>query len=294
MGVPTTGSYEMFGTASTLPIAGAIVEGGGDVSGVTAFTGSQLSLISSSFITQFDSFFSKGAVNLTDVDESLHYRGYPINDCNVSSSAREIYLAPGQIEVNYQTSFMSTMASGSIEANGFTSENFITQFINIGDNITATASAHSNSTFKGWSYTPASLGGFFGFGRSFAGFLLSLNSITSSVHFSEIAPTSSITYYAIFDTDIVKRKYCYLSHNNRNDICSRCNSPRDVFYRKGNFTSSAIDDITWYNTSNITGSELAPTGYYYLSGSTNPQVYEVINGQASKYIVCDGTTIFCS
>lgn len=292
MGVPYTGSYDMFGTASTLPIAGAVSQSGGDVTEVTEFTGSTLSLISASFITKFDEFHSKGANTLEEINESLHYRGYPIVDCNSSSSITEIFTGPNEVEVTFKVSLMDPDASGSVENNDLISQDFITTQSFTNRSTSATASAHTNSTFKGWSYTPAVVSNLLGFGKSINSLFLSLNRITSSINLTETTPTGSITYYAIFDSNIEKRTYCYYPVDNKNSMCQRCNNPTTVYFNKSDFTGSLITDLTWYQDTGL--STNVDNGYYYQSGSKNPQVYEVVNGSATKHIICDGTNIYCS
>jgi len=293
MGVPYTGSYDMFGTASTLPIAGAVSQSGGDVAGVTEFTGSTLSLISASFITKFDEFHSKGANILEEINESLHYRGYPIVDCNSSSSITEIFTGPNEVDVTFKVSLMNPDASGSVEYSDIESIDFITTQSISDITIAATASTHINSTFKGWSYTPAIVSRLpLGFNKSINSLFLSLNRITSSINLTETTSTGSITYYAIFDSNLEERTYCYYPVDNRNSMCQRCNNPTTVYFNKSDFTGSLITDLTWYQDTGL--STNVDNGYYYQSGSKNPQVYEVVNGSATKHIICDGTNIYCS
>lgn len=292
MGVPYTGSYDMFGTSTTLPIAGAVSQSGGDVTGVTEFTGSTSSLISASFITKFDEFHSKGANDLEEINESLHYRGYPIIDCNSSSSITEIFLGPNEVDITFKVSLMDRDASGSVEYSDIESTDFITTQSISDIVIAATASTHINSTFKGWSYTPAVTSGFLGFGKSINSLYLSLNRITSSINFTETTPTGSITYYAIFDSNLEKRTYCYYPVDDKNSMCQRCNNPTTVYFNKSDFTGSLITDLTWYQDKGL--STNVDNGYYYQSGSKNPQVYEVVDGSATKHIICDGTNIYCS
>lgn len=292
MGVPYTGSYDMFGTSTTLPIAGAVSQSGGDVTGVTEFTGSTSSLISASFITKFDEFHSKGANTLEEINESLHYRGYPIVDCNSSSSITEIFLGPNEVDITFKVSLMDRDASGSVEYSDIESTDFITTQSISNIVIAATASTHINSTFKGWSYTPAVASGFLGFRKSINSLYLSLNRITSSINFTETAPTGSITYYAIFDSNLEKRTYCYYPVDDKNSMCQRCNNPTTVYFNKSDFTGSLITDLTWYQDTGL--STNVDNGYYYQSGSKNPQVYEVVDGSATKHIICDGTNIYCS
>ena len=75
MGVPTSGDFNMFGTATTASIAGAIEAGGSHVSSLTTFE----ELIAASTASLFDSTYS-GTITTpsTDVSASLQYRNYPI------------------------------------------------------------------------------------------------------------------------------------------------------------------------------------------------------------------------
>ena len=74
MAVPTSGNFDMFGTGTTTTIAGAIVEGGGDVSGLTTFD----QLIAVSTTSKFDATYAGTISSLSDVSASLQYRNYPI------------------------------------------------------------------------------------------------------------------------------------------------------------------------------------------------------------------------
>ena len=296
MGIPYTGSYEMFGATTTESIAGGVEAGGGTITGTTEFSGSTSSLISASYISKFDDFSSQGAKTLSSISESLQYRGYPLEDCIVSCSVQEVYL--DDIEVVFATSFMADIASGSVEANSIESIEFVAVNTTEGAIVEATASAYQNSIFRGWSTTPISIGPrLFGLGRRIADYQLALNTITtnnsSSFNIPNVNDSSqTITYYAVFDSNVTKRTYCYNFNDNLNDICFRCNQKVDVYFNKSDYTGSAITDLTWYSNdllnSNVTN------GYYYISGSVNPTVYKLENGTATYYNNCDGETIVCS
>lgn len=73
MGVPTSGDFNMFGTATTASIAGAIEAGGSNVSSITTFE----DLIAASTASLFDSTYSGTISSLSDVSASLQYRNYP-------------------------------------------------------------------------------------------------------------------------------------------------------------------------------------------------------------------------
>lgn len=114
MAVPTSGNFEMFGTGSNTTIAGAIVEGGANVDGLTTFN----QLIAASTASRFDFDFA-GAVSFppTDITQTYQFRGYPVDpgncraiwvDDTVDSSrygARYILPSGQQIDVVYSSLF---------------------------------------------------------------------------------------------------------------------------------------------------------------------------------------------
>ena len=69
MGVPYTGSYEMFGSTTTESIAGGVEAGGGTITGITEFSGSTSSLISASYISKFDELSIRGARTISDINQ---------------------------------------------------------------------------------------------------------------------------------------------------------------------------------------------------------------------------------
>ena len=73
MAVTTEGSFEMFGTGSDATLAGAIQQGGGNVSNLTTFT----QLIQVSNATQFDPIYSGPISSISEISASLQYRNYP-------------------------------------------------------------------------------------------------------------------------------------------------------------------------------------------------------------------------
>ena len=74
MAVPTSGNFEMFGTGSNTTIAGAIVEGGGNVDGLDTFT----LLRAASNPDLFDETYSGVVTNaINHVSASQQYRNYP-------------------------------------------------------------------------------------------------------------------------------------------------------------------------------------------------------------------------
>ena len=81
MAVPTSGNFDMFGTGTTTTIAGAIVEGGGSVSGLTTFS----QLIAAATVSKFDATYAGTISSLSDITSSLQFRNYPATDCNFST-----------------------------------------------------------------------------------------------------------------------------------------------------------------------------------------------------------------
>ncbi len=74
MPVPTSGSFNMFGTANTT-IQGAIVEGGGNASGATDF----IALRNLATVSRFDPTYAGNITSLSQVTSSNQFRGYPIS-----------------------------------------------------------------------------------------------------------------------------------------------------------------------------------------------------------------------
>lgn len=116
MPVPTSGNFSMFGTANTT-IQGAINEGGGSAGAINNFNG----LINASNVELFDPQFSGGLLGLTDVSESVQYRGYPkfftavtigtnsgsgfssaSNACSSTGSIATVYISNGNNQSLYQ------------------------------------------------------------------------------------------------------------------------------------------------------------------------------------------------
>lgn len=73
MTVPTSGSFNMFGSDNTT-IQGAIVQGGGSAGALTNFN----ALINASNPDLFDPLYAGDVISLSQVKESLQYRNYPL------------------------------------------------------------------------------------------------------------------------------------------------------------------------------------------------------------------------
>ena len=74
MGVPTSGSFSMFGNSDNTTIQGAITEGGGSVSSVDNLN----ALIAASNVSLFNTTYSGDlSGSLSNVTNAIQYRGYP-------------------------------------------------------------------------------------------------------------------------------------------------------------------------------------------------------------------------
>lgn len=79
MAVPTTGSFDMFGTGSITSIQGAMKDTGDIVDGLTQFN----QLISSSTYYKFDYDYAGEITNpAVDINQSYQFRGYPVDPGN--------------------------------------------------------------------------------------------------------------------------------------------------------------------------------------------------------------------
>tara|TARA_A100001515_G_scaffold49896_1_gene39432 strand:+ start:1321 stop:2841 length:1521 start_codon:yes stop_codon:yes gene_type:complete len=123
MGVPTSGSFSMFGNSDNTTIQGAITEGGGSVASVDNLN----DLIAASNVSLFDTTFSGDlSGSLSNVTNANQYRGYPASVASTAFAFTTTFPA-GQ---NY---------NGRITLNGTSSEygaaiawgDGITTFINI-------------------------------------------------------------------------------------------------------------------------------------------------------------------
>ena len=75
MGVPTSGSFNMFGNSDNSTIQGAITQGGGSVASADDFN----ELISASNVSLFNTTHSGNlSGSLSNVTNALQYRGYPL------------------------------------------------------------------------------------------------------------------------------------------------------------------------------------------------------------------------
>lgn len=103
MGVPTTGSFSMFGTGSNLTIAGAIQQTGVVAYDLTTFR----ELVSASVAGLFDPTYA-GTITtpITDISSSLQFRNYPDYECAVVISGSYTTLP-------YLNLYDSTAAAGS-------------------------------------------------------------------------------------------------------------------------------------------------------------------------------------
>ena len=273
MAVPTSGKYAMFGTSSSEPIAGAISSSEGNVSGVDDFG----NLINVSNLNYFDPRYAGDLNSLDDVDSSLQYRNYPTIPAPESCpefSFTEV-TTPGEVTLTFEIYSIDGNSTGVLNY-GSTYNTTLTYNLTIGDSITITALNLSTGTiFAGWSNYQGTEGVF-----------QTNTALTATA-------TNTATYYAVIQQgSYTSQDYCYTTSDNLNDICLVCNNPTTVFFDKTDFISGGIEGATLYTDANL--NTTVPNGYYYLSGSVNPIIYNVTSGTAVEYGVCEGDLIYCS
>ena len=263
------------------------LEEGGSLGDPTQFN----TQITDSTSSKYDTFFSGDIRTQSDVSESLQWRNYPGEEqCIASASFEEIFY-PGNntssLEVTLQVDKVHNSASGSVESGSLESVGFLILTGSENSSITASANAGPNSTFVGWSNTPV-----FNIPRIFRLFKPIYNLIETSTTLKIDLEEEDQTYYAIFDFDVIEKKYCYTTSNNRNDICLECQEEKTIYFNKTNYENTGSEDITWYE--DISLNTTASDGYYYLSGSDNPIVYDLTTGSAKFELICEGDVIYCS
>lgn len=247
--------------------------------------------ITDSTSSKYDTFFSGDIRTQSDVSESLQWRNYPGEEqCIASASFEEIFY-PGNntssLEVTLQVDKVHNSASGSVESGSLESVGFLILTGSENSSITASANAGPNSTFVGWSNTPV-----FNVPRIFRLFRPIYNLIETSTTLKIDLEEEDQTYYAIFDFDVIEKKYCYTTSSNRNDICLECQEEKTIYFNKTNYENTGSEGITWYENNDLTVT--ASDGYYYLSGSDNPIVYNCTTGSAEFELICEGDVIYCS
>ncbi len=263
------------------------LEEGGSLDDPTQFN----TQITDSTSSKYDTFFSGDIKTKSDVSESLQWRNYPGEEqCIASASFEEIFY-PGNntssLEVKLQIDKVHNSASGSVESGSFESVEFLILTGSKNSSITASVNAGPNSTFIGWSNTPV-----FNVPRIFRLFRPIYNLIETSTTLKIDLEEEDQTYYAIFDFDVIEKKYCYTTSNNRNDICLECQEEKTIYFNKTNYQTTGSEGITWYENNDLTVT--ASDGYYYLSGSDNPIVYNCTTGSAEFELICEGDVIYCS
>lgn len=281
--------YTLDATANNEPtnsIAHGLEEGG-SLGDPTQFN----TQITNSTASKYDTFFSGDIRTKSDVSESLQWRNYPGEEqCIASASFEEIFY-PGNntssLEVTLQVDKVHNSASGSVESGSLESVGFLILTGSKNSSITASANAGPNSTFVGWSNTPV-----FNVPRIFRLFRPIYNLIETSTTLKIDLEEEDQTYYAIFDFDVIEKKYCYTTSSNRNDICLECQEEKTIYFNKTNYENTGSEGITWYENTDLTVT--ASDGYYYLSGSDNPIVYNCTTGSAEFELICEGDVIYCS
>lgn len=136
MGVPSTGSFNMFGTGSNTSIAGAISSSGGSVGGLTSFT----ELINASTADYFDPLYA-GTITTpsSHVSSSLQFRKYP---------TIPVSLGEGAAFNTACDDFVSDPADYWTDTNDFTNATLL--YTDKSKTIAATAQYYSNGVI--WRY----------------------------------------------------------------------------------------------------------------------------------------------
>ena len=263
------------------------LEEGGSLGNPTQFN----SQIADSTASIYDTTYASDINTIADVSESLQWRNYPVQEqCIVSASFEEIFY-PGNntssIEVTLRVDKIDNNASGSVESGSFESVEFLVLTGSENSSITASASVGPNSTFVGWSSTPV-----YNVPRIFRKFKPLFNIIETSTVLQINLEEENQNYWAVFDFDVIEKKYCYTTSSNRNDICLECQEEKTIYFNRTNYKNTGSEDITWYEDINL--STTASDGYYYLSGSENPIVYDLTTGSAEFELICEGDVIYCS
>lgn len=283
------------GSIETGSIAQGLIEGGSTIEPDDFNT-----QITSSDISKYDTTYARDIQTLAEVIESLQWRNYPVEkQCFISSSAKEVFLPfdnPNLSLLTVKTQFLSSCATGSIqgpsqiiEGNLYTygpTDDFYITPRNISPSITisATATPGANTTFIGWSTSPN---------------IFSLGGLFSSYNIFETNTTAQIpgspedqTIYAIFKCNVEEEIYCYTTSSNNNDICLECQEEKTIYFNRDDYQNTGSESITWYEDIGLTIT--ASDGYYYLSGSIDPIVYNITTGSAEFSFPCKGDVIYCS
>ena len=124
MGVPTSGSFNMFGNSDNSTIQGAITQGGGSVASADDFN----ELIAASNVSLFNTTHSGNlSGSLSNVTNALQYRGYPLLEsktlcfhvssfataCSCSGNTDTYYLISGTGNTLNLSSTLTTDSSGN-------------------------------------------------------------------------------------------------------------------------------------------------------------------------------------
>jgi len=250
MGVPTSGSFSMFGNSDNTTIQGAITEGGGSVASVDNLN----DLIAASNVSLFDTSFSGDlSGSLSNVTNANQYRGYP---ASVASTAFAFtYTFPAGQTYNARVNLDdSTFIGGTYNATwtwGDGATTSINQSGGFGVNITRTIADNSGggstSTYNG---------------NLVAASTTSFNSFDIDPGFSGNFNITDITAWGNIKWSALKFKGASTSLNiSASDTpdLSRCTSFNQCF-----------DGLTNFNDSNIVGWDVSnvTTFNFMFRGST--------------------------
>ncbi len=195
-------------------------------------------------------------------------------ECVTSFTATEI-INPNSVRVEYIVHKLDNAAQGSVTNGTITGE---TIYLNVPVNtvMSITATTESGTSLIGWNTTPSE-----------TNLLQTQNLLTHTA-------INDITYYAIIDTNNVTSKVmCYSPDSDLNDICLTCETTKTIYFNKSDFEANGILNVTWYQNAALT--VLADNGWYKDPQQTiNPVIYQIGNGVATIFGVCDGDIMYCN
>tara|TARA_A100000164_G_scaffold333095_1_gene323431 strand:- start:2474 stop:4006 length:1533 start_codon:yes stop_codon:yes gene_type:complete len=236
MGVPTSGSFSMFGNSDNTTIQGAITEGGGSV----ASTDNLNDLIAASNVSLFDTTYSGDlSGSLSNVTNANQYRGYPTATTSTAFAftytfpAGSTYAARISID-GTRSEYDAVFDFGSGTTKAINSSNSFTVFTaTIADN----SGGGSTSTYNGNVVAATT--------EAFPEFTIDPNVNSSNFNISDISAWGNIKWRKLkfkgADTNL------NISASDTPDL-SRCTSLESCFSGVTNFNDS---NVTSWDVSNV-------------------------------------------
>ncbi len=184
----------------------------------------------------------------------------------------------GEVTVTYIVSKYNPLAGGYFNSGSGNITTTQTLTVNVGSNLSVTATANVGSTFVGWSTTQGID-----------------NVITTSNVFNHVA-NYNVTYYAVMNkTTVVSRSFCYFVSGSTEDFaCLDCSTTSIVYFNYASYYSNPLQSITWYANEGLTIT--APNGLYKINDNSNiPSltIYSLTGGVPTILGVCDSDSLPC-